>query len=367
MHALSPVLASLLALSNVAMSQSLSEAPAVPVVVAPAPAVSYVPHVPPAPHVPVVLAQNDKDKDAARAEREAARAQAEADRGEAEARRRDSRRAPTEEEALALAAMEGLMSQPPQRALPLIKKVLTGSQTTLVKQRALFVLSQIDEPEAQAMLLETAKSAGNPLRREAIRNIGIGGNAKSMAGLQEVYAGGDSSVKKYVLEAWLIAGRKTEVYQAALNAKTDADAASAIRTLSAMGAVDELRKLGDQQKHGRSLLEAYAIAGDLASLRKIADGPGEISVRAEAVRRIGIVGTEAARTALKEIYTANAHPQLRDAALNGMLVSGDQQGVLALYRAAKTTEEKRTLLRTLSIMGGDAALQAIDAALEGKK
>lgn len=50
-----------------------------------------------------------------------------------------------------------------------------------------------------------------------------------------------------------------------------------------------------------------------------------------------------------------------------MLISGDQQGVLALYRAAKTTEEKRTLLRTLSIMGGDAALQAIDAALEGKK
>jgi hypothetical protein len=41
--------------------------------------------------------------------------------------------------------------------------------------------------------------------------------------------------------------------------------------------------------------------------------------------------------------------------------------VLALYRNAQTTEEKRALLRTLSFMNGDAALEAIDAALEEKK
>jgi hypothetical protein len=40
--------------------------------------------------------------------------------------------------------------------------------------------------------------------------------------------------------------------------------------------------------------------------------------------------------------------------------------VLSLYRAAKTSDEKRSLLRTLSMIDGDAALQAIDAALDGK-
>lgn len=43
------------------------------------------------------------------------------------------------------------------------------------------------------------------------------------------------------------------------------------------------------------------------------------------------------------------------------------EGLLALYRAAKTTDEKRELLRTLTMIDGDAALEAIDAALEGKK
>jgi len=40
--------------------------------------------------------------------------------------------------------------------------------------------------------------------------------------------------------------------------------------------------------------------------------------------------------------------------------------VLALYQAAKTTDEKRELLRTLTMMDSDAALKAIDAALEKK-
>jgi hypothetical protein len=49
------------------------------------------------------------------------------------------------------------------------------------------------------------------------------------------------------------------------------------------------------------------------------------------------------------------------------MISGDEEGVLTLYRAAKTSEEKRALLRYLAMMDGDAALKAIDAALEDRK
>jgi HEAT repeat protein len=274
---------------------------------------------------------------------------------------------PTEQEELALAAMEGLMAQPPERALPIIKKVLAGPQTTLIKQRALFVLSQIETPEAGEILLQTSRSTDAALRREAIRSIGIGGNDKSLAGLLEVYKAGDDEVKKQVLEAWMIAGRKQEVYQAALSAKSEEEASEAIHMLSVMGAVDELRKLGDRPNASGKLVEAYAISGDLQSLRKIAEGNGEHEVRVEAVQKIGIISNDAARTALHEIYARTTDKEIKDAALQGMLIAGDEKGVLALYRAATTPEEKRTLLRTLTMMDGDAALEAIDAALEGKK
>lgn len=294
--------------------------------------------------------------------------QSERRRGDAaESRRREEARAPGDDEALALAAMEGLMSQPPERALPIIKKVLAGSQTKLVKRRALFVLSQIDTPEAQEILLQTSRSRDEELRREAIRSIGIGGDAKALAELQGIYDAGDEDVKKDVLQAWMIAGRKDLVYQAAVAAKSDDEASAATRMLGVMGAVDELRKLSERPNAGRGLVDAYAISGDLASLRKIAEGGGDASVRSEAVRKIGIIGTDEARNVLRQIYTSSTDAEIKESALQGMLIGGDEEGVLALYRAAKTTDEKRRLLRTLSMMGGDAALQAIDAALEERK
>jgi hypothetical protein len=274
--------------------------------------------------------------------------------------------APTDDEKLALTAMEGLMAQPPERALPIIKKVLAGPQTTLVKQRALFVLSQIDAPEADEILLQVSRSADTALRGEAIRDIGIGGKRKSLDALQETYNTGDATVKAQVLQAWMIAGRKDAVYQAALNAKSEKEASEAIHMLSAMGAADELRKLGDRPNASRGLAEAYAISGDLPSLRKIAEGSGERSVRVEAVRKIGIIQNDAARAALHDIYSGTQEQDIKDAALEGMLIARDDQGVLALYRAAKTTDEKRALLRTLTAINGDAALQAIDATLEKK-
>jgi len=273
---------------------------------------------------------------------------------------------PSEQESLALAAMEGLMSQPPERALPIIKKVLAGSQTTLVKKRALFVLSQIDSPEADDILLQTARSADKALRSEAIRSIGIGGHDKSLAALQDVYNAGDADLKKQVLHAWMIAGRKAEVYQAALSAKSDDEAGEAIHMLSVMGAVDELRKLGDRPNASGKLVEAYAISGDLQSLRKIADSGADPSVRAEAVRKIGIIDSDASRTALRDIYARSNDKEIKEAALQGMLIAGDDQGVLALYKGATSIEEKRTLLRTLTMMDSDAALKAIDSALEDK-
>jgi len=275
-------------------------------------------------------------------------------------------RAPTEQEELALAALEGLMAQPSDRALPILKKVLAGSQSTLVKRRALFVLSQIESPESREILLQTARSTNAELRNEAIRSIGIEGDPKSLDALQAIYNSGDAEARSSILQAWMIADHKSAVYNVALTAKTDDEASEAIRMLGVMGATDELRKLGDKRTSSSGLLEAYAIAGDLEGLLKIANGNGPQSLKVDAVRRIGIVDGDASRKALRDIYTRSTDAETRDAALQGLLIADDDQGVLALYRAAKSPDEKRALLRTLSMMDSDAALEAIDATLENK-
>ena len=274
-------------------------------------------------------------------------------------------RAPTDNEELAIAALEGLMAQSSEKALPILKKVLAGSQSTLVKRRALFVLSQIDGAEAQNILLQAAKS-NSELRSEAIRSIGIGGDAKALDALQEIYNVSNQDVKNEILQAWMIAGRKEPVFQVALKAKTEDEASEAIRMLGVMGATEELRKLNGNPNATRGLLEAFAIGGDLESLRKIAEGTGEKSLRVDATQRIGIIDSDAARIALREIYTKATDKEIKDAAMNGMLIAGDDKGLLALYRVAKTNDEKRALLRMLTTMDSDAALEVIDQTLEKK-
>lgn len=275
-------------------------------------------------------------------------------------------RAPTEDEELALAALEGLVAQSSARALPILKKVLAGPQSTLVKRRALFVLGQIGTPEAREILLQTARSTDSELRGEAIRGIGIDGDAKALDALQSIYQTADAETRRNILQAWMIADHEDAIYQVASTAKTEEEASEAIKLLGVMGATEKLRKLADRPISTSGLLDAYAVSGDLGGLLKIAEGTGEHPVRVDAVRRIGIVGTDAARTALRDIYTRNPDQEIKEAALQGLLIADDEQGLLALYRAAKTPAEKRVLLRTLSMMDGDAALEAIDATLEKK-
>jgi HEAT repeat protein len=270
----------------------------------------------------------------------------------------------TEQDELALAALEGLMAAPPERALPLLQRVLASERSEVVKRRALFVLGQIDSQPAQQLLLDTARNAQGELQHEAIRSIGIGGREEAVAALRQIFDGGDPEARKAVLEAWMIADQPALIYTVA--AAGGAEAEHAIQLLGAMGASDELRRLGAEGKGSESLIHAYAIADDLDALLQIVNGGGDESLRVEAVRAIGIVGGDAATTALQQIYRANAAAAIREAALQGMLIADAEQAVLGLYRESSDPTEKRELLRTLTMMGGDAALDAIDAALEGR-
>ena len=115
-------------------------------------------------------------------------------------------------EELKLAALEALIMAPPDRALPLVTKVLAGNHSDEVKSRALFVLSQIDNAEAQGQLVSVAQSSSGELQSEAIRMIGIGGNPEALAMLADMYTGGDANVREAVLEAYLIAGDTESMY-----------------------------------------------------------------------------------------------------------------------------------------------------------
>ena len=267
-------------------------------------------------------------------------------------------------EELKIAAMEALISAPPSRALPLASKALKGDHSNEVKERALFVLSQIDSAEAVKLIVVTAQQSSGELRLEAIRMIGIGGNGEALANLRTLYASGDKEVRDAVLEAYLIADDEEAVYELAVNAKDEDEFEAAVDMLGAMNARDQLRRLRETVGPSESLIEAYAVSGDAEALRGLATDSSDPVRQMQAIEALGIVGGDEADATLVAIYRDANNDDIREAALEGMLISGHDAGVLELYRSSQDTKEKTELLEYLVMMGSDDVWNLIESALD---
>lgn len=270
-------------------------------------------------------------------------------------------------EALKIAALEALITAPSDRALPLVTKVLNSNNSNDVKSRALFILSQIDLPEAQQQLLEVARSGDAELSQEAVRMIGISGDPDALAGLSDMYSTGDEDLRDAVLEAYLIAGETQLVADIAANAKDADEFEAAVEMLAVMGAQEELRALRSNGAFPEVMLEAFAISGDYESLRELALDGSDVERQAHAIEALGIVGGDEVDQTLMEIYRNSDSEDIRESALEGMLISGYDAGVLELYRASDNIDEKRELLGMLAIMDSDLVFDVIDEAFAGDR
>lgn len=271
----------------------------------------------------------------------------------------------SDSESLKIAALEALMSAPPEKAMPIVDKVLAGNHSTDVKERALFILSQFDSSEAQATLLRFAREDTSELQVEAIRMIGIGGDKEALASLRDIYQTGNREVREAVLEAYLIADDATSVYAIAMSADNEEDFSEAVDMLGAMGAREELRELRSRAGMSETLIDAYAVSGDYETLRELALDSSDPELQTKAIEAMGIVGGDEADGTLVEIYRGASSEDVREAALDGLLISGHDEGVLELYRAATDPGEKRQLLEYLVMMDSDAIYDVIDQALAG--
>jgi hypothetical protein len=271
---------------------------------------------------------------------------------------------------LADIAVQALINAPPERALPVLKKVLASQRSIKVKKRALFVLSQLETDEAMKVVLDAAKSSREPeLRREAINMLGVSGTDSAVEGLVDIYATSTSAEEKgRVLEAWLVADRKDLVLK---TARTEADPKvrrKAIETLGSMEASEELAQLFETTQDAgnrRAIIEALGVAENVSALKSIA---GNASLpedqRIDAMEALGVAGDSDGVATLVELYGKANTPALREAALQGLLVADVVEAVKKLYRNARTTEEKKALLQVLTSMDDESVIDLIEHELD---
>ena len=277
-----------------------------------------------------------------------------------------------DDEELAEIAVEGLMNAPPERAIPLLKKVLQSQHSDKVKKRALFVLSQIDEPAALDMVVDVAKTSTDPeLREEAVRMLGVSGDEHAIARLRDLYASSkDPREKRAIIQAWLVADRKDLILASARTETDETVRRQAIEALGAMEASTELKQLFDSTHDAanqRAIIQALGVAGNVKALTEIAESQQPDAIRIEAIHALGVAGDEGGGPALVKLYPKANSPALRDAVIQGLMVAGDSEALMQLYRQSKTREEKQALLRVITTMGDDAALDLIESELNKPK
>src|SRR4029079_17884381 len=89
---------------------------------------------------------------------------------------------------LKLLAIQGLQQTAPERAVPLLVKVINDVGSLRLKERALFVLSQSSTPEARATLEKVARGNANPeLQVKAMQYIAMSGQPEKATMLNSLY------------------------------------------------------------------------------------------------------------------------------------------------------------------------------------
>jgi len=319
-----------------------------------------------------VRAAERAGREAERVGREAERVARDAERAARNATRSASRAASQldERDELKLYAINGLMQADPDKAVPVLEKFLQSEPSPLLKERALFVLSQSDSPRAREILLGFARN-GQPieLRTKAIQMFGIAGEPEDMAALGELYREGSPEVRGAILEAWMIADATAPVLAAAKEEKDASLRGRAIELLGVMDARDALADLWARETDPglkRRLLDAFAISGNSEMLAQAARGEKDPALRVQAIRGLGLIDDERAGRELLSIYESSPDPAARRAVLDGLMIRDDAKTLIALFRKETDPAMKREIVQKLSLLDSDEAADELARLLEAK-
>jgi HEAT repeat protein len=278
----------------------------------------------------------------------------EADKAEMEWRGNANPEAISDEE-LKLLALQSLMNSDPEKAVPLLDKVIQGNNSPKLKDKALFVLSQSGSEKAQQILMTLAKANNQPdLQKRAIRYMGMNGNSRNRAVLKEIYnSSADIGVKKTVFQAWLMCGCKDDVASLARTEKNPELRREAIRYLGMMGGRAELLefyKSSNDVETREAAVGAMLLCGCAHELIEIVQTEKDPGVRDKAINTLGLVGGAESLAALTNIYSSQTSPGTKKKVINALFLHGAGKEMVALARKETDPQMKRELISKMSLM-----------------
>ncbi len=271
------------------------------------------------------------------------------------------------DEDLKLIAINSIMQSDPDRAIPLIEKLLKTSTSPKLKERAIFVLAQSGSPRAHQILVQIARGGGNPdLQVKAIEYMRQWRrqNDDNPDLLPEIYGStSDPTVKRAILDTYASYREWDRLLQAARTEKNHDLFLRAIHDLANNTGQAELWQLyqGETAADDKvQILECMYNNGNVSKLGDVVRNEKDPQVRTAAIR---VLAQQNGNTgdALVAAYNSEQDEKIKQTIIDSL---AGQRNAKALVEMARAEKDPKMKLRIVDRLGSMKSKEASDYLLE---
>ena len=259
----------------------------------------------------------------------------------------------SENDEMKLIALQSLMHTNSERVIPLIKKTLESDSSAKVKETAMFILSQKRSKEARALLVDYARSSQDPvLQQKAIEILGMSGDKESRAMLASMYSEiNNSDVKRSILNGLMMARDETRLLAIAKQ-ETDTDLQrQAIEMLGVIRSkgLQELYTKDASANIKEAVINGLMVSRDDEGIIKIIEQETDPEVAVKAIQMLGVIRSTKGSTVLGNLWTDKDAPiAIKEAILEAWMIGRDYD---SLKQAAKATTDPELREKTIEMLG----------------
>jgi hypothetical protein len=198
---------------------------------------------------------------------------------------------------LRIQALGSLMKTDAPRVIPILKEIALESPDASEASRAIFVLAQSGQPEAQTTVLEVARTGSELVQIAAVRELGRFGGPKTTEALLQVYPSGNPRVKYQIVHSLAERSATGALLRIAETEQDRKLKETAIVRLGQAGGTEPLLRFYSRAASDlkRPIIVGLFNARAEDELIQIAETERDEAIRAEAIARLRLLGTAKAR------------------------------------------------------------------------
>ena len=258
------------------------------------------------------------------------------------------------DEELRLMALNSLARADDQRAIPMLEKIVNGTGSPRLKERALYVLAQNGSPEARAIVIKIARGGNPDLQARAVQHLGAFGGAESKQALLDIFKTSTNvTVKRNILRSFMNTGDRAQLLDVARTEPLPELRAEAVQQLGNMGAQEELAQLYRTEKTievRRRIIQAMFQRQNPDVLLQLLKTETEPELRRTIVQNLGQMGSSQGAAALQSLYASEKDEAVRRAVIDAFANQRNAKVLIELSRKETDIAMKKRIVDRLSQM-----------------